>query len=609
MFETCAEPIYRFSIIDYIVMSAYLTMLVSIGFIMKKLCSDVKDYFIGGNRVSWQLAGASCFMGSFSAWTFTGAAGFAYKYGILIMLLFLFNSISFIFTGFFIAAKCRQTRKVTYLQIIYDRFGRVTEQFFAYVQVPLMLFSGAIWLVGLAMFVSVSFGLPMDLTIIISGAIVIIYSTLGGSWGVLASAFLQGLILVVLTTVIAILVLIKTGGIGPFVAKLEPAKLNFFGSEHSKFWALAYFAQIFFMFCSITGAPRFLSVRDGKSAAKSCFFAAGLFLVGIFVWFIPPLAANIYFPNIEKILPSLSHPQDAAYILMGLEVLPHGLAGLLIMIMFAATISSMDVAMNQNAAILCLNIYKPLLRPKASEKEMFLVAHVFNVFLGIVVVILSLVFAHQKQMSLFELMLFLSGSICLPIVIPLLFVYWIKKAPRWSALASSITGCIFSILTKNHGVLSVPHKWATNILNDTGFFKLDPASEWPFTFQISGIILLSGGIFLVSTLFWKRLPKDQKDSIEQFYTIMNSPIDLEKENVQPQDHRQFAVTGRLAVIVGLGIILLALPSATTTQRLATIITGALIGIGGIFMYKLGKKDAIKLSQTKNKIQPTYVSQK
>jgi len=609
MIETTTGSIYSFNLIDYTVMIAYLTMLISVGFIMKKLCSNTKDYFIGGNRVSWQLAGTSCFMGSFSAWTFTGAAGFAYKYGILIMVLFFSNVIAYTFAGFFLAAKCRQTRRMTGLQIVYDRFGRITEQFYTWMQVPMMLFVGAIWLTGLATFVSVGFGWPMEVTIILSGTVVILFSTLAGSWGVLTTDFLQGLILVSLTIVIAGLVLIKTGGMFELVNKIEPAKLKFFSDTHSKFWVFAYFFQAFFMFCSITGFPKYLAVRDGKSASKAAFLGASLFMVGLFVWFIPPIAASYYFPNIAQMLPGFTHPQDAAYVLMGLTILPHGLAALLIMVVFSATLSCMDHSMNQNAAILCMNIYKPLLRPKAGEREMFVVAHIFNVILGLTVVSISLAFARQKELALFDLMLLLSGSIGLPIVIPLFLVYWVKNAPKWAALPSAIAGVILSVLSKNYGFLEKPHRGVTELLNTTGLFNLDSSVEWPFALQVGGIILLGGGVFMFSTLFWRWTSKDQKKAVGQFYERMNRPVDVLEENIRPQDLRQFAITGRLAMVAGMGILLLALPSATMIQRLACVITGTLIGVAGIFMYKLGRKDAAKITPVADEVQPAGTSEK
>ena len=580
---------YQFNAIDFIVIAAYLAMLICVGFLMKKLCKNVNDYFIGGNRVSWWLAGSSCFMMSFSAWTFTGAAGFAYNHGIRIILLFYFNFIAYIVLGLFLAKKCRQTRCITSLQIVYERFGRITEQFFTYITAPMMLFGGAIWLTGLATFVSVAFGMPMELTILISGTIIILYSTLGGSWGVMATDFLQSVILMALTITIAILTMIEIGGVEGFFNKIDPEKLKIFSEEHNPIWIFAYFIQTFIIFSSIGGAPRFLAVRDGKAASKAAFLAAGLFLVGPLIWFIPPIAATFIFGDISEMLPGLTHAQDGAYVLIGLHLLPNGLAGLLMMVIFAATLSSMDSAINQNAAILCMNLYKPLIRPKASAREMFAVAHIFNVVLGTLVVAASIFFAKQKELALFDLMLLLSSSISLPIGLPFLLVYWVKKAPRWAALVSVIIGTTFSALGKTYGFLAVPHRWATELLNSTGLFLLDPNKEWPLSVTVFGIVILSGGSFMLSTLFWKFHKKETKEQVARFYEKMNTPIDLDKEQIEPPDLRQFAIIGSIAMIMGGILLLLVIAPATVGGKLAIVLTGSIVFIVGLILSFISRK--------------------
>ena len=594
--ENTAEYIYKFNYADYTVIIGYLIMLISVGFIMKKFCKNVKDYFIGGNHVAWWLAGASCFMASFSAWTFTGAAGFAYKYGILIILIFWFNVIAYLFLGFLTAKKCRQTRKITGLQIVYDRFGRVAEQLLAYINVPMMFFSGSIWLIGLATFVSVAFGLPMSATIIISGSVILVYSTLSGSWGVMTTDFLQSLILMALTFTIGVLTVIKAGGFHEIISNLPATHLKLVSSEHSVFWIIAYFCQIFVIFTAITGSPRFLAVRDGKEASKAAFFAAIFFIIGPIIWFIPPIAASYLYPNIDKLLPGLSNPQDGAYVLMGLKLLPHGLAGLLIMVIFAATLSMMDTALNQNAAVICMNIYKPMIRPNASPRELFIVAHIINVMIGISIIIAALIFSQQKDMPLFDMMLLLSGNIVFPLALPFLLVYWVKKTPHWSILVSALAGFAFSSCSKTYSFISNPdfflkkvHIMATNFLNSTGFFNLDPAKDWPLSVIVFGIMIFSGGTFLLSTLAWRWVDEKTKNKINEFYKTMNTPVDPIKENIGDVDNRQFYIIGTMAMIIGAGISLLILMANDKYSKMAILFTSSILFFIGLGLFAIGKK--------------------
>lgn len=566
------EYVYRFAAADYYVIAAYLLMLVSIGFVLKKLCGGVSDYFVGGNKIPWWLAGAGCFMSSFSAWTFTGAAGFAYEHGILILLLFSFNVVAFLFAGKFIAAKCRQTRRVTSAQVIFDRFGRLGEQFFLWIQVPNMLFGGAIWMMGLATFLSVAFGVPMQLTIIVSGVVILIYSTISGSWAVMTSAFLQSLVLMALSVVVAVLTLMKIGGLGGMIQQVDPAQFTLFHGEHTWVWALAYFSQIFLLFTSATGSTRFLAVRDGKNARKAAYFASLLFVIGPVIWFIPPIAASHFFPNLAEMLPGLKHPQDAAYVMMGLNVLPAGLAGLMIMVIFAATLSSMDAAINQNAGIVTLNIYKPLFRPNAGERELFIASRVFNLLCGTGVTLGALYLARQEQFALFDLMLILSSVIGLPLAIPFVLMYWVKKTPRWSAVASIVLSAVYSYIS---------------IVN-----------EWSFTIRVFGILAIGTGSFFLTRLFWLYTSESAKEGIAQFYERLNRPVDTEAEGVGSEDVRQLKLVGMMAMLVAAGLMGVVLFPNGIGARLMIGATSISIFAVGWLMNRAGRRSMEKALQEK-----------
>lgn len=564
------EYVYHFAAADYYVIGAYLLMLVSLGFILKKLCGGVKDYFVGGNKIPWWLAGASCFMAAFSAWTFTGAAGFAYENGILIILLFYFNVIAFLFAGYFIAAKCRQTRRVTAAQIIYDRFGRLGEQFFNWIQVPNMLFGGAIWMMGLATFLSVAFGVPMQVTILVSGAVILIYSTLSGSWAVMTSAFLQSVVLMALSVVVAVLTIVKMGGPGEWVAKVDPSRFKIVSEEHSWMWILAYFSQIFIIFNSAIGSTRYLTVRDGKNAKKAAYFAALLFLIGPIVWFIPPIAASYYFPNLADVLPALKHPQDAAYVMMGLKVLPAGLAGLMIMVIFAATLSSMDAAINLNAGIITLNIYKPLFRPNAGERELFIASRLSNVLCGVGVTAGALFLARQEQFALFDLMLILSSVVALPMSTPFVLMYWSKKTPRWSAVVSIVLGMVYSYIAF--------------------------VNEWSLAVRVFGITGIGTASFFLTSLFWKQTRDDIKASIAKFYETMNRPIDHEAEGVGSEDVRQLKLVGMMSMLIAGGLLLVVLFPNTWTGRGIVFVTAFSIFVVGWLMNRAGTR-SLKAAQS------------
>src|SRR5215472_7428299 len=89
---------------DYAVIVCYILLMIGVGFYAIRFNRTASEYFRGGSRIPWLVAGLSAFMSGFSAWTFTGAAGVAYKSGIAVIGLYIGNGLSFLL-GYFLFAQ------------------------------------------------------------------------------------------------------------------------------------------------------------------------------------------------------------------------------------------------------------------------------------------------------------------------------------------------------------------------------------------------------------------------------------------------------------------------------------------------------------------------
>jgi len=202
---------------DYTVVVCYFLFLIVTGFLTRKFISNTSDYFRGGGKMLWWMVGSSAFLVNFSAWTFTGAAGEAYLNGPIVITIFLGNALGFLANYYYFAPKFRQMRVITAMQAVKQRFGRSGEQFYTWIQVPISLLSSGVWLVGLSIFISSVFGFSLEWIIICTGVVIMINSTLGGSWAVTASDFIQMLILMIVALVMAYYSLSEIGGVGEMV--------------------------------------------------------------------------------------------------------------------------------------------------------------------------------------------------------------------------------------------------------------------------------------------------------------------------------------------------------------------------------------------------------
>ena len=80
---------------DYAVLGFYFAFMAAISWVFRRFVQNVSDYFRGGGKALWWMVGASAFMVSFSAWTFTGAASKAYADGWPVMAIYVANAVGF----------------------------------------------------------------------------------------------------------------------------------------------------------------------------------------------------------------------------------------------------------------------------------------------------------------------------------------------------------------------------------------------------------------------------------------------------------------------------------------------------------------------------------
>jgi len=74
-------------------------------------------------------------------------------------------------------------------------------------------------------------------------------------------------------------------------------------------------------------AQRYFSVDTNARLAKWLCCAAACFWWVRFLWFIPPMAMRVVYPDLRTVWPSLANPSEGAYAVASLTLLPHGLIG------------------------------------------------------------------------------------------------------------------------------------------------------------------------------------------------------------------------------------------------------------------------------------------
>jgi SSS family solute:Na+ symporter len=485
---------------DYVVIALYGLLMVVVGVYVMRFNRGAAEYFRGGSRIPWLVAGLSCFMSGFSAWTFTGAAGVAYRAGIAATGLYVGNAASFLLGYFVFAKRWRRSRVTTVMEYLSDRFNPVTHQTFSWVTIAFQLFTSASTLYGLSLFVSSACGFPVTWTIIGAGALIVFYCVVGGLWAVVMTDFLQASILMPFCLVLVITSLARVGGVGGLIHSLPAGmKTLSVSGEFGWIYLLSWTIMVSFGYNTSAMAQRYFSVDDERSARRVALLCCVLFFAGAFLWFIPPMAMRVLYPDLRSVWPSLANPSEAAYAVASLTLLPHGLIGVMLAAMFSATMANLSAQFNLKSAILSKDVYQRLIRTSAGDRELLLVGWVTTLLVGGTTTIMAVVMAASGK-SVFQIMLTFNTLMSLAYGPPALLGLVVRRTPAWSGMASFLTGLLLGIL---------------------GAFVF----HWSLIQQVAIIIPASFAVFFVSGLF------DHGDNAgrARLFKNLNTPVNVETE--------------------------------------------------------------------------------
>jgi Na+/proline symporter len=484
-------------------------------------------------------------------------------------------------------------RVVTGIEAVRLRFSRANEQVFTWLQLPLGTLQATLHLNAVAVFFSAVFGFDLSLTIIALGFMVLSIALLGGSWAVIAGDFIQMLILMPVCLTITVLAVAHLGGWGGFLAKIPATHLDFGALWRSDFlglWCVAMLLKQVISTNNLVDANRYLSVKDSRHARWAGFLGSGLYLLGIVVWFVPPMAARALFPDLHASFPTLEHPDEAAFIAITLAVAPVGMLGLLVSGIFAATMSAMDAGLNKSAGIFIKNFYQPVLRPGAADRHLLKAGKIVTLVLGVVIILTALRMSQLRQLNLFLQMQRVSILIGVPITVPLVLALLIRRTPAWSGWSTVLVGFTGSVLIDRY----LSPGWAAAFFGKTA--PLGPAAQeyWRQGVQLLGNVALGTGWFLFSALFWKESPAAHRAQVEAFVARLDTAIDFTREEGAgaANDARQSAVVGWLCLTYGGFVLLLALIPNPWTGRLAFLGCGGLVVLIGVLLLRSARRAAL-----------------
>lgn len=365
------------ALLDWLVISLYFCLLLSISFIIGRKHQDGKDYFLAGRKMNGIPLALSLSANQISAISLIGAPAFvALKAGggLKWLQYELAVPLAMIVLIMFFVPVFRRLSGATIYEYLEKRFNLSTRILISLIFLFSRGLATGVVLYTSAIVLAVTLQQSTWLMLILVGLVSIVYTAMGGIEADVISDAVQLVILVVGTIVALIVVLTMTEGFAP-VENSRTQVIDFSSTglgdgEDFAFWPMlcgGFFLYLSYYGCDQSQSQRLLSASNDHEAKKSLLINGLIRFPIVLLYCLLGLAlAGFIFQNPEWVA---AHGiiQDPNHLvpLFIVEFFPQGLAGLVLAGIFAATMSSIDSNLNSMSAVVMndfISRFKPSIK-------------------------------------------------------------------------------------------------------------------------------------------------------------------------------------------------------------------------------------------------------
>lgn len=477
---------FALNYLDYAAFLGYFAILCLIGWSAgRRKKKTAEGYFLAGRSLPWYVVGTSFVAANISTEQFIGLVGAAYVYGICVAMsdwanIWSFSLLIWFFIPFLLASKVFTTP-----EFLEKRFSPTIRQVFAAVTVAsniIAFLAGVLYGGGLAL--ERLFGWNIWLSIIILALAAGVWAVYGGLISVAWADLFTVIVMAgggIMVTVLGLYYLsgdshsLRAGwsvmiegnmaqaGIWKDVVEQNAQNLAHTSTYNrlsviqpvthpTNPWPglLVGFLSVGIWYNVVNQfmIQRVLAARDMYHARMGIVLAGYMKILMPTITVLPGLILFCIHPAILTLpWPEVRPEADKGYIIMLQTVMPAGLRGLLLAALFGAVQSTVSSVINSTAAILTMDFYKRLIRPKAPERHYFR----FGMVVSILVIIVATVLARYIEMlgsGLFVYVQTMYAFFAPPFSAIFLLGILFKRINRQGAAVAVSSGFLFGVLLK-----------------------------------------------------------------------------------------------------------------------------------------------------------------
>jgi SSS family solute:Na+ symporter len=544
----------RLSPIDWIVVAAYFVFNLAIGLhYRKKATKSVSDFFVGGRKVSWWLAGTSMVATTFAADTPLAVTGLVARNGVAGNWIWWSMAFSGMMTVFFYARLWRRAGVLTDVEFAEIRYSGGPARFLRgfralYLGFPINLIIMGWVNLAIVKILMLILGVTKVQALIIAVAIMFLtasISTLSGLWGVLVTDLFQFVLKMSMVILLAVFAVRSIGGMSGLMTGIRSVEqtrggtgslLSFLPDINSTWMPLI----TFFVYIAINWwaswypgaepggggfiAQRILCAKDEKhSLLATLWFNLAHYALRPWPWILVALVAVVKF-NAD---PAFAADPESGYIRIVMSDLPVSLRGLMIAAFAAAYMSTIGTQLNWGASYLVNDFYRRFLVRDRSERHYVTVSQLATMLLMFLSAVVT--FFMGSIADAWKFIIALGAGTGL--VYLLRWFWW--RVNAWSEVSAMAAAFVTSLAAQF-------------------VFHLNESEPKEFAFIVLITVGMTTAVWLAATLLTKPEPKE---TLLAFYRRVRpsaalwGPIAKEATDIVPQKDGLFNLLDWLLGVV------------------------------------------------------------
>lgn len=455
--------------IDRVFVGVYLLVVILIGIYYSRRQKTQEDFLLGGRRVNPIASGISIIVTLLSLITYLALVGETVKYGpvyamgVLISLPFIYATIAYFLIPRFM--KLPITSAYEILETPLGLEGRLAGS-------AIFTLTRIAWMALLVYLSAKTLGVMMNWggryivpTILVLGGVTIVYSALGGFKAAVATGVLKFALLFLGAILTVVFVSVKMGGAGAWFPKGWAAHWSpfaVFSLDPKVRTTLLGVALLSFSWWVCTAGSdqiaiqRYLSTRNARAARKA-FLANNIaeFVLTIFLALVG-LAVLGFFqahPGLAGSGQSITGDADFLFPHLIANILPRGVAGLLLAGVISTVLVSFSSGMNSTAAVVATDFVARFRRRPSRPGDGLRTARAVTVVVGFLVLALATLMDRVPG-NIVEVTNRTNGLFVAPLFNLFFMALFIRRASGLGTIFGSVYGFFTAFLIAFWGALT-----------------------------------------------------------------------------------------------------------------------------------------------------------